>query len=422
MASEVNFKNLINITSAGMNTASYSEILNFLIIKYKEAYGDNIEIKNESADGIFLHNVALEINTILETCKEMYSNFDINYATGKALDNLCALSSLFRKPATNSTAKVTIYNLGNAQVDLPSIVAVDINGNRWLYNQPVSIDANDTLPLNLTCEISGPIEAKVGAIYQLSELPNNVILSITQTEDALVGSSIESDADLRERKLKAASPEGVTVLDSLVGNLLQISGIKDALIYNNADGTVTPKDSTTVDQHDIYIVLRYNENVENKNIGDVIYNKLTPGVMTTQTGSDADYGSDESYDYYPEVYGINNSQYSTTIYWKKAKPVHPTISIQFTNVLNMYFTEDFVKGVIGKGLIDYLNDLPLSTNITADDIKVKMFDLDPRYSGNWDFALGTVTVNSASSYTNSDTYYDYTTLVYNAGTKTLTLS
>ena len=425
MASEVNFKNLISLDASGLHIASYSEILNHLIIRYKEAYGDDINVTNESADGIFLHNTALEINNILQHIQYIYSNLDINYATGESLDNLCALSSLYRKPATHSNAKVRISNLANTPATLSSVVAIDRSNNQWTYNAELTIAASSYVDINLTCETLGPVSAPVGSIYQIINLPNNVLISIEQLEDAVLGENEETDTDLRARKLRAASPDGTTVLDSLIGSLLQLSGVRDVLIYNNSDGSVTPaKDTTVIATHNIYVVMRYSDSVDDNLIGNTIYEKLTPGVMTTSHTTDAS-GTGKSIDYYPSVFGINNTQYSTKVYWKKAIAAAPAIVITFDNTLDMYFTESFAKDVIGKGLIDYLNNLTLSSDISPDEIKVKAYDLDPRYSGNWDFNVRTVTVNgNATTYTNADTFYNYSTLVYDdSGTyPTLTIS
>ena len=49
MASEVTFTNLIQMNSGGLKVATYPEILNHLIIRYKEAFGDDIKIDNNSA-------------------------------------------------------------------------------------------------------------------------------------------------------------------------------------------------------------------------------------------------------------------------------------------------------------------------------------------------------------------------------------
>lgn len=412
MASEVSFKNLISLTSAGLRVATYPEIVEFLTIRYKEAYGDDIKLTNTSADGVFIHNTALEINNILQTMSLMYSSLNINEATGVSLDNLCALSNIFRKQETNSTASVTITNLGSTDYIFKIVEAVDKVGVMWKYTSStdVTLQAGASMIITLTCEEKGAIEAPVGWIYQITNLPNNYIVNIEQSVPAIKGENIESDRDLRARKNQSNSPVGMTVLESLVGALLQIEGVRDALIYNNADGSLsTADDRTSIPIHDIYIILRQSPLVNDNDIAQVIFNKLTPGVMTTESG-DSDSTTHKFVRYFPAIFGLNNTAYSTNVYWKNAKPVNPKIEITFTNV-NQYFDENLAVGILGKGLIDYLNNLQLSTNITEDDLKIQTYSLDPKYTGLYDFTVNSVTIASATSgvYLNADTYYNYTT-------------
>ena len=437
MNSEVDFRNLISITSAGLKVASFSEILDYLTIKYKEAFGDDIQITNQSADGIFLYNTALCINNILQCINTMYSNWNVNEATGTALDNLCTLSNIFRKGATHSTAKVRLLNYRTSDVALNSVEAVDKSGLVWRLDKNIvvpaathgTVDTPNPIEVTLTCEEPGYIKAEPGWIYQLINLPSPYnIISVEQDEAAIPGQDIESDENLRARKNESNSPVGITVLDSLVGALLQIDGVQDAIIYNKVTST-SAKDLTPINAHDIYVVARYNDSSNDDSINDdianTIFQKLTPGVMTTpvvastpEELTDTQCGVGRSKQISPDIYGISDAIYSTNIYWKKASPVHPTITITFKDVLPLYYNASFATEIIGKGLIEYLNHLQLSSNISSDEIMTQAYSLDPRYTGKYDFTVESVVIDEADNndvFTNQDTYYNYSTCATSVG-------
>ena len=59
----------------------------------------------------------------------------------------------------------------------------------------------------------------------------NTNTNVVQNEDAIIGENVESDSNLRARRAQSTGADGITVLESLVGSLLGLSGIKDAKVY-----------------------------------------------------------------------------------------------------------------------------------------------------------------------------------------------
>ena len=67
----------IKFTKAGIKIASYSEVMQLLTARYKEIYGNDIELSN-TADGIFLETMSLLFTNILSTVQILYNNLNIN--------------------------------------------------------------------------------------------------------------------------------------------------------------------------------------------------------------------------------------------------------------------------------------------------------------------------------------------------------
>lgn len=407
---EVDISDFIKITSAGVKIADYVQVRAALIKRFKEIYGSDIDVSTASADGVYITNLALIINNILQSVKTMYGNLDVNTANGVYLDNLCALANVRRKPATHSTASIVIKNISNSTVGaIAQLTVVDKAGTEWKTVEAVpELTANQQIERTVVCVQDGPVEAKAGWIYETLEA--GLGLSITQPNDAILGSNEESDAELRARRAQSSGADGVTVLESLVGALLEVSGIDDVFIYNPGSTATAAKDTTQVAAHSIYVIVRRDPAVivDDKTIGTIIYEKLTPGINTVQSGV-ADANQKKSYNYSQEVEGTKLGGFDATVYWKEALAVKPAIVINFTE--GPTFNADTANN-IGQAIIDYANHLSLGTDLTATNLLIEA-------SGLGDYVVTSATVGAASSYTNADTYYNYTSAVYTSGKVTI---
>ena len=149
--SEVSFANLIRLTNSGLFVADYPEIVNMLTIRYKEIYGNDIDLSPTTADGVFIHNIALLINNILQGFQILKNNLDVDTAKGEFLENLCKLSNIYRKSATSSYATVTIHNNSNP-VSLPKVSCVDVNGVIWTSKVGINLPFSESTSIILYCE------------------------------------------------------------------------------------------------------------------------------------------------------------------------------------------------------------------------------------------------------------------------------
>lgn len=411
---EVDISEFIKINNSGVIVASFVQIREALIKKYKETYGQDIDLSTGTADGIFINDLALIINNILQSFKNITNNLDVNVASGKYLENLCNLTNIQRKPETRSTVSIDITNSGTTSSDAfneGELIVVDTSAVTWKNITAIpSIGAGEKISIMFECEERGQLQAPANSIYQtLDGSYTNLIIS--QPNDAFVGLKEETDDELRDRRSQSAGADGVTVLDSLIGALLKISGIRDVYIYNNQSSSdKVMKDNTTVLSHNIYVVLRYEEGtiVEDSDIADIIYTKLTPGISSTPFnktgGSSGEYKEKEIKQSY---LGINIEYFNEIMYWKKATPVNPKITITLLPYDNW---NDIEKENIKNELVDYLNSLPLSSDLYSQQILINVGQSDPLFLGKPTYSVSSVIIEGAQNgiYTNKNTYYKYT--------------
>ena len=420
--STTDIKDFVKFDASGVNVASFTEIRSALIEKYKEAYGSDIDLSTSSADGVFVNNISLIMNNILQTMLTLYSNLDVENATGKYLDTLCNLSNITRKDATSSSVSLQITNIGSDTLsNINRLTFLDKSGVAWIYatDESISIARNETKEISAICEQTGPVEAPVGFI---SAIVQNYPLQIVQKANAIVGRDVETDDELRARRSKALGGNSSTILESLIGSLINVSGIDDVHIYNNNTSSgYTTKDSTEIEPHSIYCVLRIDEavSVSDETIGNIIHNKLTPGIRTQEVGETAienNNGINKSYTFVEKAFNTAISESAQTIYWKQAIPINSPIIIEIKAY--DFFTTSEIQ-TIGDKVITYLNKLSLSEDLDKNKILIEAVQADPKFKGNLTYYVNSVTVEDTL---NPDTYYKYSNVEYTQSGTTYTIT
>lgn len=332
---DLDYTQLIRFTDGTLQLGSFVQIRNALIKRMKEIYGNDIDISPASADGQYVNSLALIFNNILQALKKGNDSMDPAAATGQYLDTLCSFNNVQRIHPTASVAQLYLRNETGSDIVADRLTFIDKNNTLWVWDgggvsvtipTPTADKAYYQL-IGVECEELGPVSAKGTnafyeydsetqswvevdspveqswdnpALYGDSDLNGTIYkcveyagLYVWQYEDAITGNAEETDESLRSRRYQMLGNTSVTVLQGLKSNLLGISGIQEAFLFNNpatADGDtelLTPQfepiaDETSLKGHSVYIVLRYRPGViiEDADVGKAIYSKMTPGIPT----------------------------------------------------------------------------------------------------------------------------------------------
>lgn len=395
---EIAINQFIKITSGGIRIADYDQVQAALVKKYKEIYGSDIDLSNTTADGTFVNNLALIINNILQSFKVLYANLDVNTASGVYLDSLCRLSNITRKTATKSTAQLRITATQQTQI-VDGTLFVDSTGNQWEYNgNTITVQPNTTaIEITVSCTEYGPVEAPIGSISETLEAS---YLTVTQAVAASVGQNDESDSSLRARRAQSTGASGTTVLESIVGSLLDVDGIDDVrIINNNTDDNETAEDGNDIDAHSIYVIIRKAASVtiEDSVIGSIIYDKLTPGISTNAfTGSNGTAGS------YTKQLDAQISWLSNTVYWKNATYIHPTFTVTITP--GTFFSTATIPTIKQK-VIDYMNEIKLGKLPVKNSIIIAATYTNSSFNGEATYIVKDVELTNITS--NPETFFKY---------------
>ena len=440
---EYNYDNIIRTTNSGLEISSFVQMKDAISKRYKEIYGNDIDIDSTTADGQFIMMMALMLFNGYSGLYYLSQNFDPASAQGAFLDRLCSFNNVFRKTASPSYAYLYVEYIGNSssytsEVDsntTQEITCIDTSGNLWKWEEgkgsssyATKFEKGKIYPLKFVCQENGPIEAEADdSIQNKGNKPvvlaygngydenNSVLLSndnhgaisktldltiypfnVWQAKDAVVGNDEETDVALRERRLMEIGNNGITVINGLVGSLLNVQGVLEAKVYSNnyqeteSSNTFETKDGSKLQFHDVYVCVKYEENVEvdDEEIGKTIYNKLTPGVVTAPLNKWYDYSNHKyeipnwdptnqtgyndfgEHKYYEVKVYQNVLNYK--LYWKKCKPINPSMQLSFmvnNAVVDYTSTEEGnIKSVIKENFMEYINSLTIYDDLTIPNL------------------------------------------------------
>lgn len=380
---------LIRFSENGLEIATFAEIRRYYVEQFQNIYGRDIDVSIKSADGVYIHTISLMTNNMLKVIQGMYNNLDPSTASGKALERLCKLTNIYRKPATKSWVYVNLESL-TPSTAYSNLALLDINGLIWYCDRFTSDGSGDATGVIARCSEVGPIRLDPGDLNQTVDTGDIIV---TNPKKAIEGSYVEDDSSLRIRRGRQLS-QSLTVLEGMIASLLNIYGVEDAHIYNNDTlGNITAKDGTSIAPHCLYVIIDRNPSVpvSDSTIGEVIYNQKTPGIGTVEY-SEGILGTSKSYETSPN-----------TVYWKEAERVAPPITVKIKK-LSFFSTE--TSSLIVDSVVKYMNSLWISEDPDLDDLRAEAVEADPLYNSRKTFLIQSIEIEGGTENRDVRYYYD----------------
>lgn len=371
---------MAGLTPEGYTIKRLPEILADLRAKAVELFqdlvpeGDVVNTGDNSTLGRMIGIISPSLSDAWEASQEVYDAFNINAATGVALDNLCALGGVARQPASgtvtsvlltgspgttipvgskatdsrtgkfhslletvglnttfitkaaisvltvaNSTAytityvknpdtlaegvqAITITSDGDAtSAEILTALEAAVNtaphnavftatvvGSQLListldYTARVNLTATSNLnidkvskPSTMLCDETGPVEVPINSLSRIS-IPILGWDSITNPVSGIIGTDLETDAELRARYQIAKFGDGSNLTESLYTALYALSGVESVVIVENETDTTLTAPDPAVPPHSFYVIVLGGTS---QDIGQAIWNNKPLGIGT----------------------------------------------------------------------------------------------------------------------------------------------
>lgn len=265
----------------GLTVKTRSEILTDLTTAMRNIYGSDINVDQNSPDGQLLNIFAQALVDLRELIVQVNSGFDPDQAIDEILNQRVVINNIERRGATFTITPVTVTV--TTTVTLAGLDAVfdDINGTGFTVqdnagNEFILIDTQTLTAgahvLNFRAKAIGRVETTVNTITNQKTVVLGVS-SVNNPSAALeLGANAETNLELRTRRQQSVALASFGYLNGILASILSVSGVTDAVAYENATGTT---DAYGTPPYTIWLVVEGGANTE---IANVIYSKKSYGA------------------------------------------------------------------------------------------------------------------------------------------------
>lgn len=270
-----------SLSSTGLQIKTLAEITQELEDGFKDIYGSDINLDQNSPDGQMINIFAQAGVDLRELIVSVNNGFNPDHAVGRILDERVVINSIERQGGTytiqpidiTTDRTVALDGLDGAfnDPDGAGYTIQDDAGNQFILIDSATLTAGTTTK-NFRAKEIGLVETTVGTITN----PVTIVLGVTSVTNSSaaseVGQAQETDAELRLRRQQSVAIASTGYLNGILAAILNLDGVTDAKVYENVTAST---DSDGIPAHGIWCIV---EGGANTDIGNIIYGKKTAGA------------------------------------------------------------------------------------------------------------------------------------------------
>ncbi|NCN11272.1 MAG: phage baseplate protein [Leptospira sp.] len=219
------------VTPQGFIRKTRQQILESQRANARIQLGENIDLSDQSPDGLRLQAQTDELDLLWQTLESIYYSNFLDTATGVSLDRVIAAGGQERAQPKRAIVQLTFAGVPEAPIELGIIVQTP-QGIQYITIEESVIGVSETGTCLAQCldfgEIGNVPEASINEILT----PKNGIESVTNLTPASLGRKIETDPETvrRYRERGVAGGSSAANLQSLLNNL---QSVITARVYEN---------------------------------------------------------------------------------------------------------------------------------------------------------------------------------------------
>jgi len=260
------------VSNTGFKRKRLDLLLQELNAEVKTIFGDNFNVSPESPDGQ-VNGVISESNANLwELAEEAYNAFNPKAASGVTLSNLVQLNGITRLAATRSRVELTLTGDSGTVIPEGSLISTSDTGDKLSTDDSVTIDGAGSAIVQATALEFGPISMLADTITQI-DTPLSGWDTVTNDDNATLGTNEESDADLRARRQRSVAINAQSIIDAIRAGIENIDNVTQAVVLEN-DTNV--EDSNGLPPKSFQVVVSGGTNAD---VADVIWLKKPAGIL-----------------------------------------------------------------------------------------------------------------------------------------------
>ncbi len=213
-----------------------------------------------------------------EAVQAAYNSKDPASATALDLDIVCALTGTYRSAGTASSVTLTLSGVAGTVIPAGSLVDSGINTNQWATDAVAAIAANGSVAVSATCQTLGAVDVNPNQINRIVSTVGGW-QSVTNPSVATLGTNQQTDESLRIERALSVGRSGNNQIDSMIGELFAVNGVRRVRVYNNP---LTTADANGLPAHSIAPIV---DGGENADIALAIFRKWAMGATLFAAGT-----------------------------------------------------------------------------------------------------------------------------------------
>lgn len=228
------------LTPTGFNRKTVEDILAEIEASQKSIIDPELDVSAETPIGQLNGIFSSKLGELWELAEAVNANQYPDTSSDFGLDGVSSITGTFRAAAMEGT--VTLDLSLNAGVLVPAGSIAEVAGdstNRWV----TTADAENTtggplvVPVEAEAEVVGQVIANAGTIIVIST-PIAGWTDVTNVLDAVPGTEIDTDAQLRLRREAELALAGSATVNAIRADLLAVEDVTSVTVFHNPTDVV----------------------------------------------------------------------------------------------------------------------------------------------------------------------------------------
>lgn len=273
------------LTDDGFTAPRAADLLTLIRDDFEARTGLTVDWDEDLVLGTLTASVAVVLGDLAEGLQGVYDSFDLNGATGLALDNLSQLVGVTRDPATAGSVTLTLTGTSGTVIPAGSLVegGTADDSVRWSTSEDVTLSAG-TGSVVATCTTVGRLTAEAGTVDKIVT-PISGWSAVTNAAAATPGTDRETDTSLRARRAESLSLAGRGSLAALRADLLALDYVQAAVVLENATDADVTTSGVAIDAYGVAVILYPSTltTAQKTEVAGILFNQIPAG--TPQMGA-----------------------------------------------------------------------------------------------------------------------------------------
>ena len=258
----------------GVIVPDMSQTLSEVAAEFRAVFGQSLSVDPSTPQGMLITRIAEMRDSVARNNCDVANQINPNVAGGVFLDALVGLHFGQRRAASRSTVTATVTGTNGTIIPKGSVAKTTI-GARFETMYAVTISGSTSVQMKAI--ETGPVGADAGTLTKI-ETAISGWSTVTNTLAATLGRDVESDAQLRSRRLDMLGTQSTSTIAAIRSRLsAQVDGlISHAVVDNPTTAPVTIK-GVSVAAKSIAV---FTAGGASADIARAIYNATPAGVPT----------------------------------------------------------------------------------------------------------------------------------------------